>query len=242
MTTSVVTISASEFLAVTRQSCRLFLKHWWKWPLIMILSFAPAFVGAVLPFDPIFKKGFVLFGASLAGIIATAFAFCHYKMETLVNCVKESWWRLFGIALFSLVSSLAIWKLIELPALSLFATAGEMAVYSGDAVSTDAIAPRHWVDAVHSFIFIFCASPFSMASALVIMRKLGTVSAIVVSVRCFAANWAIFLSLALITTILHAFIQEPKWFLFVQLAIYMFVVTPVLTTVNVVMADQMTCA
>ena len=78
-----------------------------------------------------------------------------------------------------------------------------------------------------------------MASAIVIMRKLGIVSAIGLSVRCFAANWEIFLSLSLITTILHAFIQEPKWVLFVQLAIYMFVVTPVLTIINVVVTDHM---
>ena len=239
MTTSVVSISASEFVAVARQSFRLFLAHWWKWTLIMILSFAPAFVGAVLPFDPIFKKSFVLFGASLAGIVATTYAVCHYKMATLATCVRGSWWRLFGVALFSLVTFLAIWKLIELPTLSLFATAGEMAVYSGDAASTDTTAPRHWIDALHSFIFIFFVSPFSMASAIVIMRKLGIVSAIGLSVRCFAANWEIFLSLSLITTILHAFIQEPKWVLFVQLAIYMFVVTPVLTIINVVVTDHM---
>lgn len=240
MTISIVSMSASEFVAVARQSFRLFLKHWWTWPLIMILTFAPVFIGAVLPLDPILKKGFTLLGASLAGIIATSYAACHYKMETLVNCVKESGWPLFGVALFSLVSSLAIWKFIELPALSLFATADEMAVYRGDAASINATAPRHWIDALHTFIFLFCASPFSMAPALVIIRKLGVVSAVSVSVRCFVANWAIFLALVLATTILHEFIQEPTWVLLVQLAIYMFVVTPVLTIVNVVMADQMT--
>ena len=240
MTISVVSISASEFVAVARQSFRLFLKHWWTWPLIMILSFAPAFIGAVLPFDPTLKKGFVLFGASLACIIATSYAACHYKMETLVKCVKENGWPLLGVALFSLVSSLAIWKFIELPTLSFFATADEMAVYSGDTASIHATAPRHWIDALHTFIFVLCASPFSMASALVVIRKLGVASAISASVRCFAANWVIFLLLVLATTILHAFIQEPTWFLLVQLSIYIFIFTPVLTIVNVVMADQMT--
>ena len=239
MTTSVRSISAAEFVAIMRQSFLLFFKRCWTWPLIMVLSFAPAFVGAALPADPIVKKAFVYFGASLAGIIASAYAVSRYKNNTLLQCVRQHGWALFGVALLGLLLSFMIWKCIELPALSLFATASEMAVYASDPVTDDA-APRLWIDALHTFIVVILSSPLSLATALVMMRGLAALPAALASARCFASNWLIFLVLALVTTFLHAFIQQPTWFFMIHLAIYIFIFTPILTILGVIMADRMT--
>ena len=221
-----------------QSSISFYLQRWWVWLILSLISVAAVFASATMLADPITKKIATLVFSSVAGILMIVYALGQHKSTRFRDLISSNISPLLGVALLLGAVNLVVWKFVELPILNLVATPGEAAIYAGLPPSGDLKVARPWVDALHTIIVFVCDSPLLLAPIFVITHGLNSAQALILSIRAFAANWLLFLVLAIAQMGLHTFIQEPAWVFAIQAAMFIFVVAPIFTILGVIMADR----
>ena len=239
MSIAVRTVAGAEILTWFRTAFSLFRRRWWVWLPMMILSFAPMFAISALRLDPFVGKATTFLLGALVGVVPMVHGVAQWQSRRFRDVLAGNLGALVGVAIATTVLNLLVWQLVELPVLSLVANASELVLYSGDFSKPELTRPRMWVDAIHSFIVMFFISPVLLAPAVVLLRKVGALAALSTSARAFAINPLIFAALALVMTVLHAFVDEPLWLFATQAVFFLFVVAPVSMILSILMANGM---
>ena len=239
MSIAVRTVTATEMLKWLRTALSLFRRRWWVWLPMMILSFAPIFAISALHLDPFVGKATTFLLGALVGIVPVVYGVALWQSRRFRDVLAGNIGALVGVAIATTVWNLLVWKLVELPVLGLIANESELAAYSFDFSKPDLARPRVWVDAIHTFIVMFFASPTVIAPAIVLLRKVSVLVALSASVRAFAVNSLIFATLALVMTVLHAFVDKPMWLFATQAVLFLFVVAPAYMILSILMASGM---
>ena len=239
MSITVRNVAVTEILKWLLTALSLFRRRWWLWVPMMMLSFAPIFAISALQLDPFVGKATTFMFGALGGIVPIVYGVAQWQSRRVLDVLAGNIGALVGVAIATTVLNLFVWKFVELPVLRLVANADELLGYSGDFSKSELTRPRVWVDGIHTFIVMFFASPIVLASAVVLLRKVGALAALSASARAFAVNSLTFVALALVMTVLHAFVDEPMWLFAMHAVFFLFVVAPVYMILSIIMANDM---
>ncbi len=213
-----------------RSAWDIFQSHWWLWMLFGVLQIAVVVPTARLPqFWSVVSR--YLLGACFS-FISAVLAISFVSRRSFISVLTDN----FSSVLIGFLV-LTVWiylvnRYIEVPILKLFANTQEQSIYAGS-LKDAKIAPRWWVDVIHSLIILSGTYFLILMPSLIMAKKFNAYEALLISIAVVGLNAPIFLIEVMGFTLVHTFIRRPLWIFAIQVGLFMLVVGPLLNIANV---------